>query len=276
MISSISSSASSSALLGQKLFAKIDVNGDGSVTRDEFVSSRPKGVSETQAGELFTTLDTGGTGSLTQTQFSQGMAASKSSEDSSSAGASGELSSETLAALLQLLQTVTGGEASGSIVGAAGGTPPSADDMFTMMDTDADGVVSEEEFLAAKPDDVSDEQALALFNSIDTENTGSITSEQFTASIAAGPAAGGGGGPPPSSSEDEDDSSTATYDALDTNQDGKVSLDELLAGLLEETGSSANEQAQAMLTEMMNAIQAYTSNQNQQSARADARQQLVS
>ncbi|MEI6986272.1 MAG: EF-hand domain-containing protein [Rhodospirillaceae bacterium] len=45
-------------------FKKMDVNGDGTVDRAEFVSTKPKNVSEERAGKLFDKLDSKSTGSL--------------------------------------------------------------------------------------------------------------------------------------------------------------------------------------------------------------------
>jgi Ca2+-binding EF-hand superfamily protein len=119
-------------------------------------------------------------------------------------------------------------------------TPPSASDMYSAMDTDGDGSVTEEEFLAAKPDDVSDEQAQSFYDSIDTEGTGSITEDQLAATMQqGGPQASGDmppPPPPPSDSASGTSSSSSSSDisdlfsALDTDGDGSVSASEFLAG----------------------------------------------
>jgi len=61
------------------------------------------------------------------------------------------------------------------------GGPASSEETYDALDTDQNGTVSQAEFLAAKPDDVSTEDATALFASLDTESSGSITLEQFSA-----------------------------------------------------------------------------------------------
>ncbi|NKN37954.1 hypothetical protein HFC70_16505 [Agrobacterium sp. a22-2] len=58
-------------------------------------------------------------------------------------------------------------------------TPPSDEDMFSNMDTDEDGKVTEAEFVAARPEDVSEEDAASLFASFDEEGTGSLTEAQL-------------------------------------------------------------------------------------------------
>jgi len=76
-------SGSQSAGGGQKgpdaaeLFSKLDSDGDGKVTRDEFVSGRPDDVSEEDAGKFYDKIaeNSGGDGSsgLSQTQFTTGL-----------------------------------------------------------------------------------------------------------------------------------------------------------------------------------------------------------
>jgi len=266
-MSSISSVLSSSQSMRPNMFSRIDANADGKVTKDEFVSGRPGKVSESKAAELFAKIDTEGAGSVTEEQLLQGMAANRPSGDSGSLG--GNLSGETLAAILQLLQEATsdsGAQTSSTGVSDARafGGFPSPSELFSMMDTDSNGSVSKEEFLAAKPDHVSEDQASALFDSIDTEGTGSITSEQFANSMpAGGPGhmAGAGAPPPPPPGGGSGGDSEETYDALDTNQDGKVSIDELMAAMsddAEESDSTGN----ALLSQLLDAVKAYASYQN--------------
>jgi Ca2+-binding EF-hand superfamily protein len=133
------------------LYSEMDADGDGAVTQAEFVTARPDDVSEEDSMALYATIDTDETGSITEDEFTAAM----------SAGPGG-----------------AGGPPAG---GGAGGTGSagSSDETYDALDTNEDGVVSETEFLAAHPADVTDEQASALFDSIDTEGTGSITREQF-------------------------------------------------------------------------------------------------
>lgn len=52
---------------------------------------------------------------------------------------------------------------------------------FKAMDTDGNGKVSEQEFVAARPKNVSEEDATKRFTSLDTEKTGELTEAQMTA-----------------------------------------------------------------------------------------------
>jgi hypothetical protein len=55
------------------MLAKIDIDGDGSVSRAEFVVGRPDGVGEDQAGSLFDSIDPESAGALTSDQLREGM-----------------------------------------------------------------------------------------------------------------------------------------------------------------------------------------------------------
>lgn len=102
----------------------------------------------------------------------------------------------------------------------------SASEMFSKMDADGDGALSEEEFTAARPSDVTAEMSANLYSSFDTDSSGSLTESEYTTATNDMPPP-----PPPpsdSSSSSSSDSSTS-FDALDTNQDGTISAEELAA-----------------------------------------------
>lgn len=148
-----------------------------------------------------------------------------------------QLSDLLQSALLNLQEAAAGSPVQGD---QAGQTEPDAEDMFARLDTDSDGLVTRDEFLAGKPDEVSDAQAAALWDSIAGADTESLTETAFAEGLAAsggpgGPGGAGGpppGGPPPAASDDDEDEDTLTglYAMLDTNEDGKVSAEELAAG----------------------------------------------
>lgn len=103
---------------------------------------------------------------------------------------------------------------------------PDPDEMAEFIigqdDTDGDGVLTLEE----TPLDAE------RFGQIDADGDGFITAEELSAdaeSHARGPEAmGGGKGAPPSDSESGSGESEEEYDAYDLNEDGVVTLDELL------------------------------------------------
>ena len=57
--------------------------------------------------------------------------------------------------------------------------------MISAMDTNGDGSISQAEFVAARPADVSESQAEQLFQSFDKANTGSLTVAQLGSAMHA-------------------------------------------------------------------------------------------
>jgi Ca2+-binding EF-hand superfamily protein len=265
----------------QSLFSRIDTNADGAVTKDEFVASRPQDVSADKAGALFDKMDTASSGSLTQSQMESGLKKNKPTQNDTSS-LSGNLSSEVMAVLLQMAQEISAaGKGSNtasaqSSDGLGFAQPLSASDMFAKMDADGNGSVTKDEFVSSRPDQVSEEQAGALFDKMDTSSSGSITKEQFLASLPEGDsaqsaqAAGAGAPPPPppgggggGKAADENETSFSVYD---TDQDGEVSVEELLAevqNVASDTASTSDSTdastTNAQISELLNAIDAYMS-----------------
>jgi Ca2+-binding EF-hand superfamily protein len=191
------------------MFSKADVNADGQLSQDEFSAIGQK------------TPEGGNKGSASQL--------------TGSSSASFNFSSETLGALLSALQSD-----SSSTTRAA--------EMFSGADSDADGSLTAEELAAdmashAPPGTEgtdSTDMAAKMIAGGDSDGDGALSSDEFAAMTPPGGPPPGGpppGGPPPSggstSSSTSEDSSTETtsYDAADTNQDGTVSMSELLASL---------------------------------------------
>ncbi|MDO6963111.1 EF-hand domain-containing protein [Rhizobium alvei] len=181
--SSVSGSNAAYYQMQKNMFSKTDSDSDGKVTESEFVSARPKEISEEQASKLYASIDTEGTGSISFDQFSSAVDQAPESR----------MSSQAMDVLMQM--NGQSGMMPPPPSGGAGGGGASEEEVaeiFDSLDTNQDGTVSQDEFLAAMPEDVTEEQATAFFESMDTEGTGSITEEQLAAGMSQPPM-----GPPP-------------------------------------------------------------------------------
>lgn len=118
-----------------------------------------------------------------------------------------------------------------------------AQQMLSSMDTDGNGSINSDEFTAAlqsgSKEDVSS-TAKEIFSKLDSDSDGSMSTEEFMAALKASrpqPPQGDMGSmpppPPPSQSDSSMSSSQSdssqSYSSLDTNQDGVISQEELMA-----------------------------------------------
>lgn len=151
----------------------------------------------------------------------------------------------------------------------AGSTDTSAlETMFTSFDGDSDGNLSESEIetglAAQKPPSQSllssdtmmqllagmEEKLTEFFNAADQDGDGSLSESEFTTAFESS----GASAPPPSSpppaqgggSGGSSSQSSEVYDALDTNKDGTVSLDELLASSESDEDNSSDDTASSL------------------------------
>lgn len=122
-----------------------------------------------------------------------------------------------------------------------------ASEIMSSLDSDGSGSVDSSEFTSALQSDSSSD----IFALIDTDSNGSMSSEEFMAALEASKPEHPHGAkemgsmppppppPPPSGGDDsQSDSQSQTYSALDTNQDGTISLEELLSGVTDESADS--------------------------------------
>ena len=146
-------------------------------------------------------IDSSRIGILSQYYYQNLTANSTTESNNSSAGVAG-------------LKGVTASNADGDTFQMSGLTAPaqlSASAMYSTMDSDGDGSVSQSEFVALRPSDVTEEMANTLYASFDTDSSGSLTETEFAtamnqalsvnavsatatgSSTAAASSAGGGG-----------------------------------------------------------------------------------
>ena len=146
------SDAGKAAMLStSEMYDKMDADGDGSVTQEEFVAARPDDVTEEMATNLYNSFDTDESGSLTESEFETSM---NQAPPPPPPGGGGGMGSST-----EKSQT------------------------FSELDTNQDGVVSAEELAAARPDDVTEEMAANLFKSLDTDGSGGLTATEYAAQM---------------------------------------------------------------------------------------------
>ena len=253
-ISSVSSAWSSASVqrasrpapTPERLLSKIDADGNGGVSDTELQGllddvAKKSGVSsQTSAADLVKRYDSNGDGNLNADELGKTMQSVLPPPPSTMAFAQSRGDSDS--------DTATG---------------QAGDDLFGKVDSDGDGAVSKTELqalLEAMSGGTASQAGVSsddVFSQLDADGDGSLTQAEFDAgrpSGAAGEAGGGmqamGGMPPPpggpggaSASAD----STTTYDALDTNKDGEVSLTERLAG-------STSSVEQDAITALFNAI----------------------
>lgn len=161
-----------------RMFQKIDANSDGSVSKSEFVTGAPSDISAEQAESLFDTLDSKKTGALSESDLTSAFQ---------------QMSSTMQSALIFMQDVGEGGH----------GKPPD----FSELDTDGNGSLSREEFVAGRPDDVSEEDAGSLFDSI-AGDSDSVTEQQLADGMKKmGP-------PPGANQEEETDSAASAQDKL--------------------------------------------------------------
>lgn len=213
-----------------KMFAKVDTDSSGGVDATELQTvmtdiSKKTGtaVSSEETAALFKQMDSNADGSLSSDEMAKGMQA------------------------MMQPPTSTMDFAQSRGMGGEGGSGGSQDDLFAKVDSNGDGSISKTE-MQAMMDKIGKKNASGAtsstsssekFAKLDTNGDGSVSKAEFEAGRTAHKAAGGhhpheGGGPPPTGGGGgggvSSSSSATTYDPLDTNQDGTVSLAERLAG----------------------------------------------
>jgi Ca2+-binding EF-hand superfamily protein len=204
MISAISSSSSFSQIaraeMQQRMFSKIDANGDGKIGKDELTQMVAKGPQGgPSADDIMSKLDTDGDSSISQSEFAAGDKANRQAHQGPPpmmAGMGNMSSADFVKQLLSDADTNSDGKISKDELTQVMANAPeggsSVDDIMGDLDTDGDGFISESELLAASQ---ADQQAQGLqsgssvddlFSMLDTNGDGSISKSEFEASMANG------------------------------------------------------------------------------------------
>lgn len=217
-----------------KMFAKVDADSSGSVDKTELQGllddiAQKTGVSNSNStDELFSQIDSNSDGSLSQDELGQGMKSIMPPPPSTMDFAQSRSDSSTSSA-------------------------GNGDDLFSKLDTDGSGAVSQDELQALLDKVASDHgtnSTLAtssgdMFAKLDTDGNGSLSQTEFK---AGGPQKGqapqGAGGmpppPPPGGAMGSKSTDSTSYDPLDTNEDGVVSAEERMAA------TTSNDSLQAL------------------------------
>ncbi len=245
-ISSVSSAWSSASVQRasrpapspERLLSKIDADGSGGVSDTELqglldgVAKKTGVSSQKSAADLVKQYDANGDGSLNADELGKTMQSAMPPPPSTMAFA----------------QSRGGSETTTSQVG---------DDLFSKVDSDGDSAVSNTELqalLEVMSGGIASQMGISsddVFSQLDADADGSLTEAEFNAGRPSGATGEAGGGmlatgrtpPPPGATSD----STTTFDPLDTNEDGEVSLVERMA-------SSSNSVQKDAISALFNAI----------------------
>lgn len=135
--------------------------------------------------------------------------------------ASGKLSADDAALVRKTLDEFDkhASASQGTGKSSGNGGPPDPAELFSKLDTNNDGKLTRDEFVTSRPQNVSEDQAGQMYDSIANGNTDGLTSDQFVQGMKsqqppaggggrAAPAGGGGGGGGDSSSSSSSSSKT--------------------------------------------------------------------
>ncbi len=214
-----------------KMFAKVDTDGSGGVDKTElqslFTDISKKTGTTLDAEKLFSSMDSNSDGSLSSDELAAGMKSVMPAPPSTLEFAHNR------------------GEKTGK------------DDLFSKVDSNSDGTVDKAEMTAFtdKMKAETGRDSPISFDTLDTDGDGKLTQTEFDAGRSGagtqragkgGHVEGAGGPPPPGGptgvqgSASASASTSASFDPLDTNQDGTVSQLERLAGALKDFVSSSD------------------------------------
>jgi|GEM_PF-2546088 len=234
------SQAPDASQTAEKMFSKVDTNGDGSIDKTEFATAiQNRGDSgkgqAVNADDLFSKIDSNGDGTVSKaenTDYLKQLQAQRKAGAPNGDGPpppppdSGQLASDVLSKIdsdssggISLDELTSAFQSSGST--NSSNSTSDIQQLFSKLDTDSDGNVSKDELSSGFQQALGDIQPPA-FN---TKTSSAVSGGQNgTAPSASTSSSSTGSGTTAASSN-----STKTYDPADTNQDGKVSQAEQAA-----------------------------------------------
>ncbi|HWU62839.1 MAG TPA: EF-hand domain-containing protein [Ensifer sp.] len=183
---------------------------------------RMQSANDTQSSTSTTAGSTASTSTTTTPSLASVLAADNDDDDTSSTSSQ---TSSAIAAMMMDIQQLKSSSSTSSGTSSADGGPPSISDVFAKSDTDGNGSLSQSEFVASRPDGMSEDDAKSMFNAIDSSGTGSVTEDQLESYMEKNKPVGGhhhhGSG--------AEDASKA-FSKIDSDSSGSVSLSEFVAG----------------------------------------------
>lgn len=251
--------------IANDLFAKVDTTNQGYIDKAGLQSAlgNKAADSASDVDQLFSQIDADQDGKITKQELTDGV---KQLADALDA----QFDSSRIAR-----------------VGGQPPPPPSTDDLFASLDTKNQGYLDKEELQAAFDANSSDTAANAekvdqIFKTLDADGDSKITKAELSAGLqkmggpdqaadstagavdasAATTSARPAGGARPSGgsgSGDASESDSTSYEAADTNKDGTVSLQELVAyQATHPTAESAESDAQNSMKAVMKIVEQLT------------------
>jgi Ca2+-binding EF-hand superfamily protein len=160
--------------LAQTLFSQIDTSGSGSITKNQLEQAVTTAGGTTAAADaLYAQLDPNNTGSVTEQQFAQTVSQLRPHHHHFGGGNAdgGKSPQDALASLFQA-----------DVAGTSGVTSPAqlAQTLFSPFDTSASGSITKSQLEQAVTSAGGTSTAAdALYAQLDSNNTGSVTEQQF-------------------------------------------------------------------------------------------------
>lgn len=172
---------------GKPDFSKIDTDGSGGLDQTELktmLDKGPQGANGVDASDMFSKLDADGDGSVTESELKSGLKP-PSNDEQVQQGGWGAMGMDTQAFASMMGSGMNGMGGMGQMQGPPPPPPPndgqgiSISDAINSLDSDSSGAVSADEFGISSSDTSSTQKA--LFDSIDTDKDGSLSTKETSA-----------------------------------------------------------------------------------------------